>query len=70
MNDDGFWAELEVEPTAAGMFRAVLLMGDAGASGEDALRVPLAGEHPTEREAIEAARAAIKAMAHGQGNSA
>lgn len=70
MDEDGFWAELDVEPTTAGMFRAVLLMGQPGESGEDALRIPLAGEHPTEREAIEAARVAMKAMAQGQGNSA
>ena len=71
MNEDDFWAEIDVEVAGEELFRAVLVIGigrEGGAGQEPPLRLPLAGEHPTEQEAIEAARAAIAAMAlHGDG---
>lgn len=59
MDDEKFWADIRVEPVGQGLFRAVLVFG---LSGEEPLEVPIAGEHASEADAIEAARQAIAAM--------
>lgn len=61
-----YFATLETEEVAVGLFRAVLVMGADG-SPDGVLRVPLAGEHPTAEDAVAAAKMAIKAMAGGLG---
>ncbi|WP_423596471.1 hypothetical protein [Roseateles sp. MS654] len=67
MTDDGFWADVEVEPVGEALFRAMLVLGLSRSSeGEDPIRIPLAGEHPTAEDARAAARSAIKVMAEGR----
>ncbi len=67
MTDDGSRADVEVQPVGEALFRAVLVLGlSRGAQGEDPIRIPLAGEHPTAEEACAAAQSAIKAMAEGR----
>ncbi len=62
---NGFWADVEVEQLPSGLFRGVLVMGSSDESPEDALRIPLAGEHETAEDARLATRQAIEAMSVG-----
>lgn len=58
-----FNARIETELLSLGQYRAILVMSTSGEDADEEIRVPLAGEHPTAREAELAARLAIAAMA-------
>lgn len=58
-----FQASIETVEVRPELFRAVLVLSRGDAEGDEAVRIELAGEHPSPEEARVAARAAISAMA-------
>lgn len=64
-----FAARIETELAGPGLYRAVLVMVVQEDGEEAVVRVPLAGEHPSRREAEFAAKLAIEAMTRAPGDS-
>lgn len=58
-----FQASIETVEVGPELFRAVLVLSMGGAESDEAVRIELAGEHPSPEEARLAAREAISAMA-------
>ena len=63
MDDEQFWADVEVQPTEDGMWQPVLIVGKGEGESAEEVRVPLTGAYPEPEQAKEAAKDAIAAMA-------
>ncbi|OWQ46625.1 hypothetical protein CDL60_14285 [Roseateles noduli] len=63
-----FAAQIETEQVGPDLYRAILVMSVQADGEAEVVRVPLAGEHPTRREAEFAAKVAIEAMSRTPGD--
>ena len=66
--DATFAARIETEQVGPDLYRAILVMVMQEDGEDEVVRVPLAGEHPTAREAEFAAKLAIEAMTRTPGD--
>jgi len=63
-----FEAEIDTVQVGPELYRAVLVLRMSNAEGDESLRIELAGEHLTRREAAFAAKLAIEAMSKEHGS--
>lgn len=63
-----FSARIETELAGPDLYRAIVVLAVQEDGEEEVVRVPLAGEHPSRREAEFAARLAIEAMTREPGD--